>query len=201
MFRQTTTKATTAAVQQRAALFYQRHMAQRQMATNTTPYKSPDGRVEYTPDGLVKSVNGKEVSRTRFFKNFKEDEGNLPLIAANIAAAALIAIFAGRKVLFHPDVIVDPNRAPANESPKREQYGLKYHEQTQFFADNLSKVSAPIVNWANKTDHSDDYIWSMRDTIGPKELPLEHTDYFRDGLYKGIAPGEVGATQARAAQH
>eukprot|EP00461_Guttulinopsis_vulgaris_P000456 UN00456 len=148
----------------------------------------------------IKQVATKTVTQAikpkyGFYKHFTRDIGNFPLIVANVAAIGLIGIFVSRKVFYHPDVIINRDRAPDGEAPRREDYSYEYRKQTRFFAEQLAPLSRPIVdsmlgiNAYNPRVEVDDKLWSLSDTRDKEFdiVPLEHTNFFKgDSLYRDV---------------
>lgn len=111
-----------------------------------------------------------------------------PLVLANAAGAGLVLFFGGRKLLQHPDILVDrQDRVGGVVSPNQAENAVKFRETTSIFTTILN----PLANtWRAMTSGSvpHDKLWDVSRYSKKVPLPTEYSDAFEDGLYKGVAP-------------
>jgi hypothetical protein len=140
-----------------------------------------------------------DKSRATFHQTFFKDKGNLPIIVANCFAVGLIVVFAGRKIFFHPDVMVQrPVTALYSEGPTRDDHSYDYVGQTRTFANALAPAASPILKLANGTS-SLDQVWSLDWTRNNDkiEIPLEYSNYFNDSLFEHAPPGSAAQSSKK----
>lgn len=126
-----------------------------------------------------------------FAKQFREDSGNIPILVANLTAVGLILLFAGRKIFYHPDVLLsrDTRKIITNyETIERDDLAYGYKEQTKHFAEMLAPVAKPIVELVNGQNGYSPKIWALEYTRNNDQIetPMEFTEAFHDGLFPGI---------------
>jgi len=136
--------------------------------------------------------NLSDKTQPTFISKFTADRGNLPLIVSNLAGGTILLIFAGRKIFYHPDVLVSNDmRKPGiyNETVDRDECSNDYKSQTKFFANQLSPMAQPIVNTLIGTKPLP--VWELdftRRNHETVETPLEFTSHFDDGLFLDVVP-------------
>lgn len=138
-----------------------------------------------------RSLSNQVVNNTKhagFIKKVISDPGNIPIIAANLAACGLLTTFGLRKLLFHPDITLgaDNRFSPEvqNETGSRLDQALVFREQTRFFARMLYEPTMAILKLSTGTPATEKFHLNfLKDTTIP--LPLEATDVFDDDLYRG----------------
>lgn len=133
----------------------------------------------------------KQVKQVGFIKQVVGDFGNVPIIAANSAAAMFVIIFGGRKLFFHPDISVsEANRLSndvQNEGPTRMDDASNFRGQTRLFGSILRMPSQIVMKLATGTDQNEKFHLDFLRT-NEIPLPLESTNYFQDGLFEEQNP-------------
>lgn len=148
------------------------------------------------------SINN--TKKPGYAKAIKKDKGVSLLVLANCAAGCLILTFAGRKIFYHPDILIGesmrrPEMGVYNETPAREDFADQYRQQTKFFAENLSKAARPIMKTFVDTEETNTNAWGLDFTRRSDEtidIPLEHTSHFNDGLFTAVSPGPLKSAQS-----
>eukprot|EP00461_Guttulinopsis_vulgaris_P009771 UN09842 len=130
----------------------------------------------------------KKPKQTSYVKALFTDTGNIPIVGANLAAASLVVVFGGRKLLFHPDIsVADELRKSGdvqNETPLRLDDAGRFRQQTVGFANTIYKPSIEILKTVVCSNHIEDKYsleFVRKQSI---DTPLEHTNWFDDGLYE-----------------
>lgn len=86
-----------------------------------------------------------------------------------------------------------------NETLDREDCSNAYKDQTRLFANTLVPLAQPIIKTFTG---SDEEVWNLdftRNNTTEIEIPLEHTGFFEDGLFRDVAPGPLNSSKARTA--
>jgi hypothetical protein len=125
---------------------------------------------------------------------------NYPLIASNVAGGALVAFFGGRKFLQHPDIRCDiEERSIQDTTPATLENAVNFRRTTSHFSAILgslaNKFHAVTFGSNRPRDHT---MWDVSGYNTDVPLPLEHTSYFNDGLFKAVpaTPAPTGVYHA-----
>jgi len=115
------------------------------------------------------------------------------------AGAALVLIFGGRKLFYHPDISVSDelrfSNAVQNETPLRLKDADTFREHTRIFATVLEPLAQPMMKAATGYDKNTAK-WNLDFTRTPVQdlIPLERTNFFEDGLYEETMPSDLASS-------
>lgn len=121
-----------------------------------------------------------------------------PLIVACGAGAVLAVLTGGRKLMHHPDTLIDrEGRTSGLAGPKVAEDSIKFRQGTGVLGTFLFPISARL---RGMMGHADDKMWDISRDSKKVPVPLEYSDAFDDGLYTGAKRQDPFETLGRPVQ-
>lgn len=101
----------------------------------------------------------------------------------------MLVVFGSRKIFTHPDSRVSiEERSISDVTPTRAEDAQTFRKHSGFFGTALAPLADALHSITLSGRGRRDDFWHKAKLNTPVPTPLEHTNYFEDGLFKGAQP-------------